>query len=503
MTRKVDGPAGEGGMPGGCSARIPAKGLSESEITSRLELFRQADGIDWRTGRIMGYIYNPGRKAEEIGKQAYTMFLTENALDPTLFQSLMLIENELIGMAASHLNGGSGVVGNFTSGGTESILLAVKTARDYARARHPEITRPEMVMPMTAHAAFHKAAAYFDVIPVSVPVDGGFRADPAQMRAAITNSTILMIGSAPSYAHGVVDPIPDLASLALEHGILFHVDACVGGFMLPYYRRLGQVFPDFDFSVPGVTSISMDFHKYAYTPKNASMVLYRSKDLRKHQIFACAQWPGYTVVNTAVQSSKSGGAMAAAWAVMNYIGDGGYLEIARHTREATRKLIEGIEGIDGLRLMARPDLCMLSFTSDTLNVFHIIDEMRERGWYIQAQLSYGSSRKNIHISINEMSAGLIDELIKDLKASVNKARGMQAPGSDILQLLSGIDLKKISDGEISSMMSSLIGTGGEKFSQRMADINEILDSLPTDIRERLLTIFLNDLFIQSDTGSKA
>ena len=477
--------------------RIPPKGLTEQEILKRLEAFK-SDDIDWRTGRIMGYIYDPGRLAEEVGKKAYMMFLMESALDPTLFKSLMRIEKELIGIAASHLSGDSDVVGTFTSGGTESILLAVKTARDYNRANRPDITRPEMVLPMTAHAAFYKAAEYFDVIPVAVPVDTKtFKADVTKMRDAITDKTILIVGSAPSYAHGVVDPIPELGQLALKHGLLLHVDACVGGFMLHYYRRLGQVFPDFDFSVPGVTSISMDFHKYGYTPKNASMVLYRSKELRKHQIFACARWPGYTVVNTAVQSSRSGGPLAAAWAVVSFLGDDGYLEIARRTREATRRLVEGIEKIKGLRMMAQPDLCMFSFTSDTINVFYIIDEMKERGWYIQPQLEYETSRKNIHISINESNVGLVDDLLKDLRDSVEVARTMKttALAVEVKKLLAGGGNQDISDQDISQMMG-MLGIEGNQLPSRMAEINEILNVLPVQLRERLLINFLNDIFTQ-------
>lgn len=476
---------------------IPTKGKPESEILAELESFKSAD-VNWRSGRVMGYIYDAGRQAEEIGKKAYMMYLTENALDPTIYQSLLKIENDLVGMAAVHLGGDKNVAGTFTSGGTESILLAVKTARDYFRATHPEIAKPEMVLPMTAHAAFHKAAAYFDVMAVSVPVDEGFRADVKKMRDAVTKNTILIMGSAPSYAHGVVDPIPELGRIALERDILFHVDACVGGFMLPYYRRLGQVFPNFDFTVPGVTSMSMDLHKYGYTPKNASMVLYRSKGLRSHQFFGCSKWPGYSVVNSAIQSSKTGGSMAAAWAVMNFLGDEGYLKIAEHTRNATHKLARGIEGIEGLRLMAKPDLCMFSFTSDTIDVFHIIDEMKERGWYIQPQLAFGSSQKNIHISMNESSAPHVDELLADLKKSVESARGMAttSSASEVKRLLSEGGGGDVSDEDMSGMMA-LLGISGSNMPKRMAEINEILNVLPTNLRERLLVGFLNDLYTQS------
>jgi glutamate/tyrosine decarboxylase-like PLP-dependent enzyme len=319
------------------------------------------------------------------------------------------------------------------------------------------------------------------------------------MKKAITGNTILMVGSAPSYAHGVVDPIPALARLAAERDILFHVDACVGGFMLPYYRRLGQAFPDFDFSVPGVTSISMDLHKYGYTPKNASTVLYRSKELRKYQFFACSRWPGYSVVNSAIQSSKTGGSMAAAWAVINYLGDDGYLKIAKHTMDATRKLADGIEKIEGLRLMARPDLCMFSFTADNVDVFHVIDEMKERGWYIQPQLSFDSSRKNIHISMNESSSNLADEFLSDLKDSVSRAKDIPTAScvSEVQMLLNNRGGGNITDEETKGMMAFL-GIEGTNMPKRMAEINEILNIMPSNLREQLLIGFLNDMFIHSN-----
>ena len=233
--------------------KIPQKGIPKEELLAKLETYR-ADDVDWRSGRTWAYVYDPGKEAEDVIKRAYMMYLTENALDPTAFPSALRLENELVAMARSHLHGDEAVVGNFTSGGTESIMLAVKTARDYARARHPQITAPEIVLPLTAHAAFQKAAHYLGLTPVLVPVDPtSFKADVAATRRALTPNTILLVGSAVSYAHGVVDPIRELGQLALEHDLLLHVDACMGGFLLPYFQRLGAAVPDFDFQVPGVT----------------------------------------------------------------------------------------------------------------------------------------------------------------------------------------------------------------------------------------------------------
>lgn len=475
--------------------KIPPKGLEEKELMEQLSAFRKKD-LHWRSGKVLGYIYYAGKAAEEIGKKAYMEYLTENGLDPTSFPSLLQMENEVVAMCAAHVNGDQNCAGNFTSGGTESILMAVKTARDFMRGKKPEITRPEILMPATAHAAFHKAAKYFDIKPVLVPVDGKtFKADVDATKKAITENTILMVGSAPSYAHGVVDPITELAALAKENDILFHTDACVGGFMLPYLKRLGEPVTEFGFDVPGVTSLSMDLHKYGYTPKNASIVLYRDKALRQKQIFACANWPGYTVVNAAAQSSKTGGALAAAWTVLHFLGDEGYLRIAKETIEATRKLARQIGDIEGLELLAQPEMFMFSVKSDTINVFHIIDEMKQRDWYIQPQLAFQNSPKNFHISVSMSNVDFTDELIAVLKQSVESAKTIKQ-GDQVEAILNAITALKpedINEDNIGDMMK-IVGVSGDCFPERMADINDIMNALSVDHRELLLTHFLNDLF---------
>ncbi len=476
--------------------KMSKNGMTEKELFETLDAY-QADDINWRSGKVFGYIFDPGKEAMEIGKQVYSRFLTENALDFSVFPSLFRFETELVAMLAAHLNGDDNIVGNFTSGGTESIMLAVKAARDYFRARKPEIREPEMILPITAHAAFHKAAHYLDVKVVPTPVDDRtFKADVDAVKKAITPNTVLIVGSAPSYAHGVVDPIPEMAKAAREHDLLFHVDACVGGFMLPYFKRLGESMPDFDFSVPGVTSISVDLHKYAYTPKGASLVLYKNKDIRKYQIFACSHWTGYTIINNAVQSSRSGGPMAAAWAVLNYIGDDGYLEIARKKIAATKKIAAGIEKHPDLRLMTQPDICMLSFTSDTVNIFHIIDEMNEMGWYIQPALTFGNSKENIHLSINFSNVGWEEALLEDLYKCVEKAKTM--PSGELAKMVKegfgSLDPDALDDETVSQLLEAA-GVSEATLPGRMAEINETLNALPASLREKLLIGYINDLFV--------
>lgn len=475
--------------------RIPDKGLGRKDIFAKLESYREND-MPWRNGRTWAYIYDPGKEAEEVIKQAYMMYLTENGLDPTVFPSVLRLETELVAMAATHLSGDANVVGNFTSGGTESIICAVKAARDLARAKRPHIQAPEILLPTTGHAAFHKAAHYLDVNVVIVPVDPvSFKADVGAMRKAITPNTILLVGSAVSYAHGVVDPIRELGELALEKDLLLHVDACMGGFLLPYFRRLGAPVPDFDFRVPGVTSISMDLHKYAFAAKGASTILYRSKDLRKYQIYACSNWTGYTVVNPTVQSTKSAGPLAAAWAVLNFFGDAGYLEIARQVLDATRRIAGAIDAMDDLRLLGKPEMNLVAFTSDTVSVFHVIDEMKQRGWYIQAQLGFQNSKENIHLSVNPASVKWVDALLADLRECVEGAKKLHS-GALSAQIQEAFGSLKPSEleGDAFAGLLGMAGVSGTALPDRMAEINEVLNALPVPMREKLLVEYLNELF---------
>jgi glutamate/tyrosine decarboxylase-like PLP-dependent enzyme len=398
-------------------------------------------------------------------------------------------------MCAAHLQGDGATAGSFTSGGTESIILAVKAARDRARALRGHLDPPEMVLPVTAHAAFQKAGHYLGVRPVMVPVDERTcAADPARMREAITDRTILLVGSAPSYGHGVVDPITELGAIALERDLWFHVDACIGGFLLPYLRRLGAPIPDFDLSVPGVSSISMDLHKYAFCPKGASVVLYRERALRRHQIYACARWTGYGVVNTTIQSSKSGAPLAAAWAVLRSLGDEGYLSLARRMLDGTRQLVAGLEAIEDVRIVGRPDMTLVAFSSDA-PLFRLADELNTGGWLVQEQLAYGGLPATIHLMVTPGNAGRIDGLLEALRQGLASAR--QAGAGELAalarQALTGVDAASLTP----EMIGQLLGMAGLReggIPERMADINELLDSLPRELCEALLVEFVNRLY---------
>ncbi|MCA9720180.1 MAG: aspartate aminotransferase family protein [Myxococcales bacterium] len=482
--------------------KLPAKGIPEGELFKRLEAFREHD-VRWRDGRTLAYVYDLSEQVEAVVKRAYAMYLSENALDPTVFPSAVRFENELVAMAAAHLRGGPEVVGNFTSGGTESIMLAVKTARDYARKTRG-VRAPEMILPVTAHAAFHKAAHYLGLKAVVTPVDPvSFKADVAAMRAAVTENTVLLVGSAVSYPQCVVDPIVELGQLARERDLLLHVDACMGGFLLPYFRRLGEPVPEFDLSVPGVSSISIDFHKYAFAPKGASIVLYRDAALRRHQIFAFARWYGYPIVNPAVQSAKSVGPMAAAWSVLHYVGDDGYLEMARSLLAATKRLKAGIEAIEGLRLVGDSEMNLVAFTSDRedLCAFHIIDELRARGWFTHPQLSFEGAPANVHLAVNPKFAGQVEPFLKDLAAATAAARGRQR--SELVENLLGVVSSLASgagedlelDQETFTQLMAMAGVEIGGSLEASSTINEILDALPPALREQALTLYVNALFV--------
>jgi glutamate/tyrosine decarboxylase-like PLP-dependent enzyme len=481
--------------------KIPDKGWSREQVFEQLERYREND-TPWREGRTWAYVYDPGPEAESVIKDAFASYLSENGLDPTAFPSALQMENEVIAMAANHLNGDEQVVGNFTSGGTESLILAVKAARDWAREKRPHLREPEMVLPETAHASFQKAGHYLGVKSVIVPVDPvSFRADVDAVRDAITDQTVLLVGSAISYAHGVVDPIRELGELALDRELLLHVDGCMGGFLLQYFARLGTPVPNYDFRVPGVTSISMDLHKYAFAAKGASTILYRDKELRKYQMYACSNWTGYTVINPTVQSTKSAGPIAASWAALHFIGDDGYLEFTRKVKDATDRIVAAIDEMPELRLLGRPHMNLLSFASDSVNVFHIADEMKERNWYVQPQLAYGSSPENIHLSINPESVRWVEPMLADLGECIEKARtlpsGELAP--KVRSAFGNLQPEDLDENAFSGMLA-MAGVDGTSLPGRMAEINEVLNALPVPLRERLLVEYLNLLFRRPESA---
>ncbi|TQM77918.1 glutamate/tyrosine decarboxylase-like PLP-dependent enzyme [Saccharothrix saharensis] len=463
------------------------------DVLAELRALRARD-LPTHGGRTLAYVYDsalPG--LDELAASAHALASSVNGLDPTAFPSLLELENGVVRTAARLLGGGDAAVGTVTSGGTESCLLAVVAARD----SRPDVERPSMVLPETAHAAFHKAAHYFGVRVVAVPVDPDtFRADPAAMAAAIDDSTVLVVASAPSYAHGVVDPVTEIAAAALARGVRCHVDACIGGWVLPHARDV----PPFDFSVPGVTSISVDLHKYAYCPKGTSVLLHASADLRRAQYFASAAWPGYTMLNSTTQSTRSGGPLAAAWAVLRHIGDDGYRTLALRALESTRVLREGIGKIDGLRVLGTPASTLLAVTAarDDFDVFTVADEMKARNWYVQPQFAHRSSPANLHLTVTAANAGHESELLADLRASVEAAveAGPVRVDPEVVAFVGGLDPDSLTPAEFAGLLAAagMGGGGGGVLPERMATVNTLLAAATPALRERLLIEFLGALY---------
>jgi glutamate/tyrosine decarboxylase-like PLP-dependent enzyme len=468
---------------------LPEQGLSRAAILAQMEDARVHD-VHWRQGQVFSLVFDAGDEVNELAKAAYATFFSENGLNPAAFPSLRRFETEVVAMVGELLGGEGRTAGNMTTGGTESILLAVLTAREWARANRPKITQPEMVLPSTAHPAFDKAAHYFGVKAVRVPVGDDFRADLAATSRATNLDTVLVVGSAPSYPHGVVDPIPDLTALAQQRDVLCHVDACVGGMMLPFVRRLGYPATPFDFAVPGVTSISVDLHKYGYAAKGASVILYRDAKLRRHQLFATTDWPGGIYASPTMTGTRPGGAIAAAWAVLNFLGLEGYQRIARMVMQTTTRLRDGVNAIDGLRVLGRPEMSVLAIASDKDNVYEIGDEMGLRGWHMDRQ----QFPPSLHLTVNYGHREIADRFLLDLAQSVLAARepNLRRSGNE-LAVKAARTATKILPGRLVSGVTGRASAlfGGEAgLPQRSAAMYGMMGALPNrgDLRELVLDL---------------
>jgi glutamate/tyrosine decarboxylase-like PLP-dependent enzyme len=469
---------------------LPPNRRPAEQVLDTMRQARQRD-VKWQEGKTWSLVYHITDEVTELLKEAYTMFFSENGLNPMAFPSLKKFEAEVISMTASLLGGDSETAGNMTSGGTESILMGVKTAREWARAHRPAITNPEMILPATAHPAFEKAAHYLGVTPVHIPAGTDFRADVSAARAAITPNTILMVGSAPSYPQGVVDPIAELAQAAREHDILFHVDACVGGFMLPFVRKLGYPVPDFDFRVPGVTSISVDLHKYAYAAKGASVILYRDKALRRHQFFVYTDWSGGIYASPTMAGTRPGGAIAAAWAIMHHLGEEGYLAITNTVMQTVTRLRDGVNAIKGVKILGNPAMSILAIGADRLNVYEIGDELTLRGWHLDRQ----QSPPSLHLTVTHAHAQVADQFLEDLAQATAQARRLSITKlSNRLRVglvrAAGRLLPPRLMSALVARSSSVTGLKGADLPRRSAAMYGMMASLPNqgDLSELVLDV---------------
>jgi sphinganine-1-phosphate aldolase len=400
---------------------LPQTGMSKEEIVEVLEAYRGGDAR-WQDGRTFGMVYDAGPEAHQVVEAVATMFLHDNALNTNAFPSLAKIQSQVVGITADLLHG-EGVAGFMTSGGTESILCAVKAARERGKDERG-ITEPEMVLPASAHAAFHKAAHYFGVQVHKVPVRDDWRADVDAMAACVNENTVLVVGSAPQYPQGVVDPIPELAALAAEVGASFHTDACMGGFFLPFAEQLGQKVPPWDFRVEGVTTISADIHKLGYAPKGASVLLHRTKALRRYQTFVFDDWLGGFYASSGMQGTRSGLPMATAWATLQHLGLEGYQRLTLATLDTRMRMVDGVRAIPGLTVLGEPEAqCVAISTApgyeDLLDVFAVGDALLERGWHLDRQKPPDS----LHGTVSAGNAPVIDEFLADLAVCVSEVGG--------------------------------------------------------------------------------
>jgi glutamate/tyrosine decarboxylase-like PLP-dependent enzyme len=405
---------------------LPEHGTDWDTLRARMEAMSSGDA-DWRSARTAVYVFNAGEDVLRVAKEAYALYQSENGLGPLAFPSLRQMESEVVGMGLGLLHGPEDACGNMTSGGTESILMAVKTCRDQAAAQGRDVRGAQIVVPWSAHLAFDKSAHYLGLEIVRVPLREDYRADVDAMRKAVTDRTLMLVGSAPCFPYGLIDPIEDLGRIAEETGLWLHVDACVGGYFAPFARMNGIDVPPFDFEVPGVASISADLHKYGYAAKGASTIFHRSEAQRAFQIFESESWPAGHMTTPTAAGTRPGGAIASAWAVMNYLGIDGYREKARQVTDTREKLMRGIDAMPGLRTFGDPTLGLFLFGADDVNIFQVYGRMLARGWFS----GLVTEPRAIHMMLSPAHASVADTYLADLEQAVAEVRGGDGSGTDV------------------------------------------------------------------------
>ncbi len=384
---------------------------------------KRANDARWQDGRTFGMVYDGGPTVHEVAEKAAALYLHENALNTKAFPSLGAIQAEVVGWTADLLHGSEFAAGFLTSGGTESILCGVKAARERARIERG-ITEPEMIVAESAHAAFHKAAHLFGLKLHKTKVRDDWTADVDAMAELVNDNTVLIVGSAPQYPQGVIDDIPAIAALAASTDANCHVDACMGGFVLPFVEMLGREVAPWDFRVEGVTSISADIHKLGYAPKGVSVILHRSKKLRSYQTFIFDDWLGGFYGSPNLQGTRSGLPMAAAWAVMSHLGIDGYLELTRQNLANADQVRAGIAEIDGIRVLGDGQFHLVAMSNepddpDPIDIFALGDALLARGWHHDRQ----GPPDSLHSTISNSNTGVIDQYLSDLAACVAEVRG--------------------------------------------------------------------------------
>ncbi len=403
--------------------QIPAKGLARVEIIKEMEAMKAREAARWKDGFVSGAVYHGDEGHIDFLNQVYAINSQSNPLHSDIWPSTTKFEAEIVAMTAHMLgaqpagpasNDGDEICGTVTSGGTESILLAMKTYRDWARDKKG-ITQPEMIVPTSAHAAFEKASQYFKIKLVQIPVDKYFRADLEATKKAINHNTIVIVGSAPCFPHGIVDPIKALSEIARQRSIGFHTDACLGGFLLPWAEKLGYDIPPYDFRLPGVTSISADTHKYGYAAKGTSVVLYRTLELRRYQYYTTSEWPGGLYFSPTFAGSRPGALSAACWAAIVTIGEEGYQQAAMKILDTASQIRKGIEEIPDLHILGDP-LWVIAFSSENLDIYRIMDYMTTQNWSLNGL--HHPAAIHICVTLRHTQPGIAERFVMDLKDAV-------------------------------------------------------------------------------------
>ena len=399
-------------IPDATATRIPTVGVPAAELLAEVDA-RRGREPDVHGARLFGLVYPTGRHdLEELIGAVNQRYLFGNALNPFKFPEIARFEGEVIAMTGGLLHLPEGGGGSMTSGGTESILMSMLVNRERARARGVE--RPQIVAPISAHPAYAKAAHYFDMDLVRVPLDAHYRADVDAVRAALTDRTAVVVASAFNYPYGVMDPVAEIAGIAAAAGVGCHVDACVGGFVLPFMEELGREIPPWDFRVEGVTEISADVHKYGYAPKGASTILHRDADWFGHQYFVFSDWPSGLYGSPGVAGAKPAAPIATAWAVMQTLGRSGYLDIVRGLLETVSTVRGAIDALEGVSLVGDPIGPVLATMSDTVDLYAVGDVMDDRGWHINRNVD----PPGLHMMLSPAHAHVVDQLVADLADAV-------------------------------------------------------------------------------------
>lgn len=401
------------------------KGTDWDALKREMQARGQND-VKWREGKTAVYVFNAGPDVERVQKEAYTLFMSENGLGPMAFPSLKKMEDEVVGMGLSLLHAPEGAAGNITSGGTDSITMAMKAARDFARKEKGARGTLNIVVPRSAHPAFDKAAKVMEIEIRRVPVAADYLADVEAMGAAADEHTMMIVGSAPCFPYGLIDPIAKLGELSRKRGLWLHVDACVGGYIAPFVRMNGGDIPPFDFEVDGVSSMSADLHKYGYCAKGASTVLFRSEALRAHMIFDCNDWPGGRMITPTLAGTRPGGAIAAAWAVMNFLGQEGYRAKHKQVTDARERIEAGVKAL-GFRVIGRPQLGLIAFTHDEIDCMAVWGKLFERGWFT----SLTTEPKGLHLMLSPFHLQVADTYLADLARAMDEVKaGAKGPARE-------------------------------------------------------------------------